>query len=361
MTRKALQILVTLIALAPYLALGGGPKCPGSSPKRDWKASPAVVEVKTNGARLFAVGDVHGDFVEFYELLLRAGVISGSQKPDIDSFKWNANDAILVQVGDLINKGEDSLDVIRFAMALEEKAKQAGGRAVFLAGNHEVGFFASPFDKKYLEFTMEIKKKTGDVCKSFVMTEKGQWLRNRPAAAMVNGVFLSHSGWTQQKDLATLSSEFQNAVDGNLWDSKFMCGGGSLQPQVLGFFNANVWWQTENSEKDLDETLKKVGAKQIMFGHDPNAFSSRGKVVGYFANAQARAVVKLDAGMWMGDSRGILYMCEKWNDEGACVDAKTFENPEKSDLALMPVKFTPLTLKEGLPKKKKTQKPDKKC
>ena len=82
--------------------------------------------------RLVAVGDVHGDLPAFKAILAQAGIL------DKDGAWAGGGDAILVQMGDLIDRGPAMKATLDFAMALEAQAPGKGGRAVFLLGNHEV-------------------------------------------------------------------------------------------------------------------------------------------------------------------------------------------------------------------------------
>jgi len=81
--------------------------------------------------RLVAVADVHGDLPAFKAILAQAGLVD-------ESGRWAGGDAILIQLGDLVDRGPAMRATLDFAMALEKDAAEKGGRAVFLLGNHEV-------------------------------------------------------------------------------------------------------------------------------------------------------------------------------------------------------------------------------
>jgi len=80
--------------------------------------------------RIVAVGDLHGDHAAFSAILRAARLIDGRDR-------WIGGDAILVQTGDVTDRGPDSLRIIRGLMRLQREALRAGGRVVALVGNHE--------------------------------------------------------------------------------------------------------------------------------------------------------------------------------------------------------------------------------
>jgi hypothetical protein len=51
---------------------------------------------------------------------------------------WIAGDCTLVQTGDLIDRGHDSIAVLKLFEELKEKAAAAGGEVITLMGNHEL-------------------------------------------------------------------------------------------------------------------------------------------------------------------------------------------------------------------------------
>ncbi len=81
--------------------------------------------------RVVAVADVHGDLVHFKDILREAGIID-------DQDHWIAGDTIMVQTGDLVDKGPDSRGVIELLMNLEAQAPKSGGKLISLLGNHEI-------------------------------------------------------------------------------------------------------------------------------------------------------------------------------------------------------------------------------
>lgn len=80
--------------------------------------------------RIVAVGDLHGDHAGFAAILRDARLIDGEGR-------WTGGDAILVQTGDVVDRGPDSLPIIRDLMRLQREAQRTGGRIVALVGNHE--------------------------------------------------------------------------------------------------------------------------------------------------------------------------------------------------------------------------------
>lgn len=80
--------------------------------------------------RIVAIGDVHGDYDQYIEALTRSGVID-------DRLRWSGGETHLVQLGDVPDRGPDTLKIIRHLQKLERQARRAGGRVHALIGNHE--------------------------------------------------------------------------------------------------------------------------------------------------------------------------------------------------------------------------------
>ncbi len=81
-------------------------------------------------SRIVAVADVHGAGGTFVKILQRAALIDDRQQ-------WIGGTAILVQTGDLLDRGTDITTAFDLLMKLEPQASAAGGRVQVLLGNHE--------------------------------------------------------------------------------------------------------------------------------------------------------------------------------------------------------------------------------
>jgi calcineurin-like phosphoesterase family protein len=80
--------------------------------------------------RIVAVGDVHGAYDRFLEILRAAEVIDATGH-------WSGGRTHLVQLGDVLDRGPDSRKVLDFLPRLAKEAASAGGRVHALIGNHE--------------------------------------------------------------------------------------------------------------------------------------------------------------------------------------------------------------------------------
>ena len=81
--------------------------------------------------RIVAVGDVHGAYERFVGILRAAGLVDARAR-------WMGGRAVLVQTGDVLDRGADSRRAVDLLRRLEREAAGAGGRVYPLLGNHEV-------------------------------------------------------------------------------------------------------------------------------------------------------------------------------------------------------------------------------
>jgi len=106
--------LLALIVLVADLAFANAPNRYDNTPER-----------------VIAIGDVHGDFDDFCLLLRELGLADSRNH-------WTGGKAILVQTGDVIDRGNKGREAMDLLIRLEKEAEAAGGQVVPLLGNHEV-------------------------------------------------------------------------------------------------------------------------------------------------------------------------------------------------------------------------------
>jgi hypothetical protein len=94
-------------------------------------AAPSAAEyVPQEAHKIVAIGDLHGDYQAYLEIVEAAGL------SDADAH-WLGGKTIMVQMGDVPDRGPGTLDIIHHLMKLEKAAAKAGGQVVALVGNHE--------------------------------------------------------------------------------------------------------------------------------------------------------------------------------------------------------------------------------
>ena len=95
-------------------------------------AAPLVAQAQMPSApqRIVAVGDLHGDYAAWIDIARDAGLVDSANR-------WIGGRTVLVQTGDITDRGPDSLKIIRHLQKLDGEAKAAGGRVIVLLGNHE--------------------------------------------------------------------------------------------------------------------------------------------------------------------------------------------------------------------------------
>ncbi|WWC68962.1 uncharacterized protein I206_102898 [Kwoniella pini CBS 10737] len=81
--------------------------------------------------RLVAVGDLHGDIQNAEKVLRMANLIDSESN-------WIGNQDILVQTGDIVDRGAYALNVYKLMQKLRGQAENQGGKVVSILGNHEV-------------------------------------------------------------------------------------------------------------------------------------------------------------------------------------------------------------------------------
>jgi hypothetical protein len=80
--------------------------------------------------RIVAVGDLHGDFTAWRNITRAALLVN-------DGGRWIGGDTVLIQMGDAVDRGSESLKIIQDLMRLQQEAMRDHGQVIALVGNHE--------------------------------------------------------------------------------------------------------------------------------------------------------------------------------------------------------------------------------
>ena len=93
---------------------------------------------KQSTNKVFVMGDIHGEYHGFAAALIAVKLMN----PDL---KWTGKQNILVQIGDIIDRGFYPMQIDSLLDILQAEAKKSGGKVVRLVGNHELEILKKNF------------------------------------------------------------------------------------------------------------------------------------------------------------------------------------------------------------------------
>ena len=80
--------------------------------------------------KIVAVADIHGDYDNFEKILIGTDLVD-------ENLDWIGGKTHLVQLGDILDRGDKAKEAFDLLMKLEKQAETAGGMVHVLIGNHE--------------------------------------------------------------------------------------------------------------------------------------------------------------------------------------------------------------------------------
>ncbi len=223
--------------------------------------------------RVVAVGDVHGDLGATERVLELAGVAKGGH--------WTGGKTILVQVGDVLDRGDGERAILDLLEQLEGEARGAGGDVIVLNGNHELmnaagdfryvtpgGFeaFRGADDGALPPFASRLPEAQRPRAAAFAPGGRyARRLAKHPTVAIVGETVFAHGGLEPQwaNDLETLNGEV----------SRWLGGLDPKGARVVAADDGPVWSRRYAETPDdaacaeVDRTLSKVGARRMVIGH----------------------------------------------------------------------------------------------
>ncbi len=320
---KWAAFFLALVLLAPTLALAAAEKLDDYH----W----------TGVERVIAIGDLHGDYPQYLNVMRSAGLLDKKGK-------WSGGKTHLVQTGDITDRGPDSRKIIDHLVRLAKQAKKQGGYVHMLIGNHEsmnvtgdlryvttgeFNAFKSRKSQRYQDMqwqrqvdwmrvnvpafgTMDLaayrkeweqRVPLGWVEHRFAWMldgEYGKWVRDNPVAIQINDTIFLHGGISASYCKFSLESLTQQTI----------AAMENYNPAVISIVDdplGPLWYRGLAVEEETDiygqtvaNILKRYGAKRIVVGHTPTG----GAVWPRFD----RRVIVNDTGIaaYYGSHKGVL-------------------------------------------------------
>jgi len=212
--------------------------------------------------RVVAIGDVHGDLEAMLGVLRVAGLID-------DQRQWAGGDATLVQLGDVLDRGDSEAECWSLLSQLTAEAPTQGGCVVRLIGNHElmnVMGRAYPF--------IHARGRT-----SFGPDRVAAWAQGGPLATELAGCFvvalIGDSAFVHAALPANATREGCEAI--NAETRRWLLDPQATMPEwMLGGEGSPVWDRSLSGSVPSAEScaalcasLERLGVSRVVVGHTP--------------------------------------------------------------------------------------------
>jgi len=268
--------------------------------------------------RVIAFADVHGADAELRTLLRESGVVNAADH-------WAAGNAHVVSLGDLLDRGSGSRQVLDLLMRLQEEALTAGGRLHVLLGNHEamnllgdLRYVDAQEYAGYADFESAAEREAARLapidgcttpCPSF--DERfppgyfghraafapdglyGRWLLGLPVAIRIDDTLFMHGGLgpvLSGVSLTELNRRYRISLSEAIEHPDTAEDDPLLSPDGPNWYRGTALCHEATESDVLVPLLRQFGAQRLVIGHTPTRDA---RAVTRFEGR----VVKLDTGM----------------------------------------------------------------
>jgi len=214
----------------------------------------------SNVNKIFAIGDIHGEFDILIKILQGNGIID-------QEFSWKFEEGHLVFCGDVFDRGSKVTECLWLIYHLEQQAEIAGGKVHYLWGNHEIMSLVG--DHRYLHQKYDL------VSINFLSDYKdfyakdsliGCWIRQKNIAVRINDYLFVHAGLDPNLDLsiADINKKGREEINKNDFSPFLMA-----PDSPLWYRGYMQYWEGVNkaTQSDIDLLLDKFQVKQLIFAH----------------------------------------------------------------------------------------------
>ncbi|MBV9578973.1 MAG: metallophosphoesterase [Chloroflexi bacterium] len=238
---------------------------------------------------VWVVGDVQGFLTTLQHVLQSVGVIDAAGD-------WCAGGSTLVVVGDLVDRGPDSVGVVKFLQRVQRDAARRGGRVVVLIGNHDMLMLAARrFGEPFLSTWIEAGGVLEDL-EALTDTDVG-WLGALPALVVERGVVFMHADAMLYLEyggsVGEVNAAFRRVLEGD--DT------GAWQ-RLLEQFGEHRAFSGPDGEANVARYLTGFEVRQVIHGHTPLPRMLQAPpetVTSAYVYREGRCV-NVDPGMYLG-------------------------------------------------------------
>lgn len=231
---------------------------------------------------ILAISDIESGFKTFRDFLINSKVID-------KNLNWTFGAGHLVLVGDFVDRGFSTTQVLWFIYKLEKEAEKQGGFVHFILGNHELKNIQGNYDSsspKYFHVASILEKQQRELydSNSFI----GKWMASKNTIELINGTIFTHGGIHPDLVDYNLNIDEINEITSNNYYKPFYPKSEKTKEQFLNSTHTGISWyrgyyKDDLTQEDIELGLHEFNAKSIVVGHTLQSKVNRkynGKVIG---------------------------------------------------------------------------------
>lgn len=216
--------------------------------------------------KILAISDIESNYKAFRDFLIKSNVIN-------HKLEWIFGNGHLVLVGDFVDRGYFTTQVLWFIYTLEQAAKKEGGFVHYIIGNHELKMMYGDYlatSPKYYHIAALLGKKQVELYDQQSLL--GKWMASKNAIEIINGNLFVHGGIHPDLANSKLSLEEINQVIRNNYHHSFSPRSVKTHEQfILSAITGPCWYRgyfkEDLTQQQVQAGLDKFNAKVVVVGH----------------------------------------------------------------------------------------------
>lgn len=216
--------------------------------------------------KILAISDIESGYITFRDFLINSKVIDSN-------LNWTFGKGNLVLVGDFVDRGFSTTQVLWFIYNLEQEAQKHGGQVHFIIGNHELKNMYGDHQAAALKYTF-IASILGKTQSNLYDIDSflGKWLSSKNVIESINGNLFAHGGLHPDiVDLDMSLEEINNFIRSSYYAAPYPKPEKSETELLLSSKTGICWYRgyfkDDLTEEEVDKPLKMYNAKSIVVGH----------------------------------------------------------------------------------------------
>ncbi|HEV8272038.1 MAG TPA: metallophosphoesterase [Chitinophagaceae bacterium] len=275
--------------------------------KDSLKVEPSTYD---SASKIIEISDIEGNFNGLYGFLIANKVMD-------KNYNWIFGNGHVVFLGDFVDRGTQSIQVLWLIYKLEEEAIKEGGKVHYILGNHEIlniqgaGYTDNTYIKDDQSSTTSVPFDESHKILHSAKSELGKWLRTKNSIEKIGNYTFVHGGISPKillfkPDLDKINNTIRENIEYDLYNdpgknkfANFLIG----REGPLWFRGLAIKYKYYDkvSQSELKQILSYFNSSKIVIGH-----TGVNDIQADFNGALIKTDVTHGQEKFSGKTRGIL-------------------------------------------------------